>query len=368
MKSSFSLSLLLGVLLISCNTDKTMDNDFVDLDISPNECFTEQSFAEVIPLSAEKFNDSVIHNPRSLSLVKEFLFSVDVSGQTDTLVRYYSLPNKEYQGAVYLQGQGPMEMLSPSTVHASADSSSFWIYDTAKRAFAGQPLPGTCRLADDEEKVSFIHLNDTLFRGVDDVLWLDKKRLVVSDLFHYKERFFIADTCMWDAQAVTNSSLHFKNVYGDRILADIFSTRKCMTPDHSRIILAGSYLDLLEIYDKEGRLLHMVKGPEKDFQFEFDIERSQANNVLIKSRNSRRAYLAVKATNDKIYALYSGKTKEDKEHYSYSRALYVFSSDGEPLKKYQLDTPVIDFVVDEANGMIYAASDNAEIVGFRIRN
>ena len=48
----------------------------------------------------------------------------------------------------------------------------------------------------------------------------------------------------------------------------------------------------------------------------------------------------------KIYALYSGKSKDDKVHYSYSDCLYVFSMDGKCLSKYILDCPICDFVVD----------------------
>lgn len=367
MKKHIYLSALSILLFAACQSKQAIENDLVSADINPDDCFTEQSFGETIPLQAETFNDSILHNPRSLSLIDNKLFTIDVSTYTDTLVRYYSLPDRRYGGYIYLKGQGPIEMLSPANVHASTDSSCFWIYDTAKRTFMGCTLAALNHQTTNEmSQHSFVNLTDTLFRGVEDVAWLDSTHLLINDLYHYKERYFTADTCTWDIRPVSNPALHFKDTYSDKIMADIFSTRKCVAPDHSHVVLAGRYLDLIEIYDSEGRLLRMVKGPEEGFDFEFNEERSQQNNVMIKSRRTRRAYLAVKATNDKIYALYSGKMKEDKEHYSYGRKLYVFSLDGKPLKKYQLDTPVIDFVVDEINNMIYAASENAEIVCFNI--
>ena len=367
MKKYLCLSILSMLLLVACQPKQPLDNALVSADIHPENCFTEQSFGEAIPLQAEPFNDSILHNPRSLSLIDNKLFTIDVSTYTDTLVRYYSLPDRRYGGYIYLKGQGPLEMLSPSNVHASTDSSAIWIYDTAKRTFMGCTLTALEHQTTNEmSQHSFVNLTDTLFRGVEDVAWLDNMHLLVSDLFHYKERYFTADTCTWDIQPVSNPALHFKDTYSDKIMADIFSTRKCITPDHSHVVLAGRYLDLIEIYDSKGHLLRMMKGPEKGFDFEFNEERSQQNNVMIKSRGTRRAYLAVKATNDKIYALYSGKTKEDKEHYSYGRKLYVFTLDGQPLKNYQLDTPVIDFVVDEISNIIYAASENAEIISFNI--
>ena len=372
-KNVFSHLLIVALLFITltaCQPNhQTFDSDLVSIDIPQTDCFTEEAFGESVTLTSEPFNDSVLHAPRNLAIIGNKLFTVDISSSTDTLVRFYTLPGKQYGGYVYLKGQGPLELISPSAVCASADSSSFWVYDTARQLFIGQPLS---LLQTEKPKTMddcmFLSVPDSLKGGTDDMMWLDDKRILLSDLIHYKERFYIAtpDSNDWQVQAVTNPKLHFKDTFDDNILADIFSTRKCITPDHRRVVLAGRYLDLLEIYDSQGNLLHLIKGPEDGFKFEFDTERSVTNHVLVKSRESRRAYLAVKATSDKIYALYSGKTKEDKEHYSYSRRLYVFSLDGQPLHRFQLDVPIIDFVVDEAAGMLYAASDNAEIVCYRI--
>lgn len=367
MKSHACLAILSALMFAACQSGQSLENDFVSVDIRPDDCFTEQSFGEAITLQAELFNDSIIHNPRSLSLIDNKLFSIDVSTQTDTLVRYYSLPDRRYAGYIFLRGQGPTEVLSPSSVQASADSASFWTYDTAKRTFIGCTLEALEQQSTSNiENHKHISLTDSVFRGIEDVFWIGNTHLLISDLYHYEERFFTIDTCTWSIKPVHNPTLHFKDTYTDNVKADIFSTRKCVTPDHNRLILAGRYLDLIEIYDRDGQLIRTMKGPEESFEFAFDEGRSRQNDVMIKSRKTRRAYLAVKATNDKVYALYSGKTKEDKEHYSYGRKLYVFSREGKPLERYLLDTPVIDFVVDEANGTIYAASENAEIVCFKL--
>ena len=362
------LFVTLIVMFVSCHVDKPLGNEFVDIDITENACFTEQAFGTPVLLTSEIFNDSIIHNSRSLTLLDSCLFTIDISTSTDTLVRYYSLPDRKYKGFVYLKGQGPLEVLSPSSVHPSCDKSSFWIYDTAKRNFMGRLLSSLSEDREDvcEQGCESISLNKSAYYGVEDVFWMDEKRILLSDFYHYKERFFIMDTCTYKMQAVVNPYLHVKDVYSPKILADILSTRKSITPNHSRVVLAGRYLDILEIYDEKGNLVKMLKGPEKNADFDFEKERSIANKILIKSRKTRRAYLAVKTTNDKIYALYSGKCKEDKEHYSYSKKLYVFSLDGKPLKKYLLDVPIIDFEIDEANRILYAVSDNAEIRCFVI--
>ena len=204
--------------------------------------------------------------------------------------------------------------------------------------------------------------NDSLL-GLENPIWFHEN-FIIQNLLKYKERFLIFNSQGKLIQTIINPNLQFKKEFDEKILADIFSTRLCVTPDHSKIILAGRYLDLIEIYNVKGELQKMIKGPNKDFNFQFDTKRSIERSVLIKSPDSKRAYLSVKATTNKIYALYSGKTKKDEENYSYSKKMYVFSIEGELLTKYTLDVPIIDFVIDDKNKKLYAISIDANIVSF----
>ena len=116
---------LLFITLTACQPNhQTFDSDLVSIDIPQTDCFTEEAFGESVTLTSEPFNDSVLHAPRNLAIIGNKLFTVDISSSTDTLVRFYTLPGKQYGGYVYLKGQGPLELISPSAVCASADSSS----------------------------------------------------------------------------------------------------------------------------------------------------------------------------------------------------------------------------------------------------
>ena len=358
-----AIYIIIVLLLESCTHNSSMNNDLVD--IISADYFEDDSFDSIIFPKSKIFNNSIICNPVRVALHDSILFSLDANYGSDTLVRCFSLVNKRYLGPVFLKGNGAGELLSAVSLGLSADSSSFWTFDITKQLWVGRPcaeLSDSILLSDDS--CTKIDMKDTVLLAKDDPIWL-KDGFAVRNLFNYKERFFICDLAMSWSRPIVNPYLQFKEAYNEYVMADIFSSQMCTSPDRSIIILAGKYLDLIEIYDVEGNLRKMLKGPQRGFDFKFDVERSVKNSVLVKSKDTRRGYLKVKATQSKIYALYSGKSKQE-EHYSYSRILYVFSLDGDLLYKYVLDKPIIDFVIDEKRNCIYATSLDAEIISFNL--
>lgn len=346
-------------IFVACTS---VGNDMVE--VSSCDTFSDESAGDPVHLTAKIYNDTVSCYPVRIALCDTLLFAVNSGSAGDALVTCFNVSDARYRGLVYSRGNGPSELLSAGNIGLSADSLSFWVFDTTKQTWAG-------RRCDDpdfsspagRERCRMINLRDTLVLGKMNPVWL-KESYAATSLFHYEERFFICDTLSGKFRPVNNPNLKFHSLYETPVMGDIFSTQMCVTPDRSTIILAGRYMDWLEIYNADGTLRRMVKGPRKSLDFKFDVERSIKNGSLVKSPDSRRAYLAVKATEKYIYALYSGKTKEDQEHYSYSRHLYVFSLDGDILRKYELDTPVIDIAIDECRKRIYAVSIDVQLVYF----
>lgn len=355
------LFLCLSFILTGCNWVK--ETDFVD--ICESNRFNDSSFEKIISLTARTFNDSIISNPVGLELNDSVLWVIDAAYSSDTLVRCYSIKNRKYLGYSFLRGEGPSELLSVSDMDFSPDMSHYWTFDVTKQIWMGRSCLGRFN-AMDENNSTRINLRDTALLGITHPKWLDSHRFVFTSLFRCKERFFICDSSTMVKNPVFNPSLKFKDELETPIMADIFSSHLCLDDARSRVILAGRYLDIIEIYDSNGKLLHLLKGPKEGFHFKFDYERSKSNGVLVKSPDSERAYLQVMANENHIYALYSGKKKSDKEHYSYSKCLYVFSLDGECELKYILDRPILDFVVDYQTQCIYAISIDAEIVCFEL--
>jgi hypothetical protein len=82
---------------------------------------------------------------------------------------------------------------------------------------------------------------------------------------------------------------------------------------------------------------------------------------------TRRAYLDIKTTNNRIYAQYSGKKRGNSSSYSYSDLIYTFDWEGNPLERYELDCIIGGFDVDAAGQTIYAIKkDDFSIIRFDI--
>ena len=351
--------LLIVICFYSCNNEKSLLSEYVEI----SDClkFSDEEFTYV-NLKSHILNDYVVDSFTGISKIDTVLFALTSGSSSDTLIHCFSSLNNIYVGSALNVGNGPNEFLSASTLEASVDSSCFWVFDIRKQIWSSMSLENLNKEIKYGKNINF---RKTGMAGFTNPIWIDNDKYIVSNLFKHKERFFFFDKNDSIVKSVCNSKFFYKeNLLNDGVLADIYSTRMCVTPNRSNIILAGRYMDVIEIYDNEGSLLMNLKGPESGFHFHFDEERSLQSSSLVKSLDSRRAYLAVKATNETIYALYSGKEKRNEEHYSYSKCLYSFSINGKALKKYILDVPILDFVVDEERKIIYAISINREIVYF----
>ncbi|MEG0889888.1 MULTISPECIES: BF3164 family lipoprotein [Bacteroides] len=350
------------LILTSCwNTTSNSLIEIDDIDYS----FTDKEFANVKEIRSTLLNDSMVHRPVRIALHDSVLFSVDAAYSDGFIVRVFSADNGAYQGSLFHRGNGPNEVLSVDDITFSNDY--FWAYDITSQKWIGNDFGDIFnkKANTDKRVVDFKSLS---YMGVNDPQWI-QKGFVANNLFQYKERFSFYTSKGKIINSVFNPKFHFKESFPPAVLSDIFSTHLTVTPDQKKMILVGRYLDVIEIYNTDGQLIKLLKGPKENLDFKFDEEKSMQNSVLIKSPESSRAYLKVRATQERIYALYSGKEKRDKEHYSYSKNLYVFSMEGEPIVKYSLDVPIIDFVVDEARHKIFAVagSPESELVSFAMQ-
>ena len=358
MKEKSIICFLIFFLFISCNETHT---EWVN--IKSCTYFNDNSFEKTCYLQSMLFDSLVIQNPVRIALNDTILFSINPSYGSDSLVHYFSTQDHNHLGAMAIRGNGPEEFLSVSNISFSPDSNEFWIYDITKQVWSGKSIHSLRDYALNKEKYETLNLRNAKIKGLTNLFWIGDK-FVANSLFKYKERFFIFDSTGIQVKTIINPNLDFAQTENEGVLADVFSTHLAITPNRKEIVLAGRYLDLLEVYDLNGNLQIMLKGPDKGFGLRFDRKRSTENSTLVKSPDTRRSYLAVKATNDKIYALYSGKSKKDKEHYSYSKVIYTFTNTGKPLTKYILDTPISDFAINKQQNRIYAISIDSEIIFF----
>ncbi|MDR1169847.1 MAG: TolB-like 6-bladed beta-propeller domain-containing protein [Prevotellaceae bacterium] len=352
-KSKFSFSpgwLLSLFLLFGCQS--------TDLIKITDAClFNDKSFPNVQHLTSNIVNDTFVGKPARLTQIDTLLYVVDVA--LDSLVHKFDIKNNLYKGLAVGRGNGPDELLSAGHVTPSIDKNSVWTHDHTSRRW----MQYDRELNTLTGKIQFS--KDHIY--VDEPQWISDNRFVGINYHSHKERFYIVDKDLTEFKPVFNPQFSFNDNLPPFLMNDIFSSCIHVRPDKKKVVLAGRYLDCIEIYNADGSLTKLLKGPEKNFNFKFNESKSFGNGSLVKSAESRRAYICLRSTNDRIYALYSGKERRDSSNYSTSNIIYTFDWEGNLIKKYVLDCRIDSFDVDVSTQTIYAVQEPDDyIVSFNI--
>lgn len=350
------------IIILSSSSCSDKSNELVK--ISNAKHFTDNDIKEINKVNGEIFNDKFIGYPVRVIAIDTFLIAIDM--KKDTIFHLFSTKSKSYLGNFISRGNGPDELITCSSITPSNKPRYFWAFDISSRKFTEYSIDSFFTNNKKSDKtIDFNKIKSELV-GISQPQWISDSTLICNSLFKCNERFFIFDKELNLKKKVYNNNINIYNKFPDNVLGDIFSTFMSVKPDKSKIAIAGRYLDLLEIYDSDGNLLVMTKGPTKDFNFQFDIESSLNRGSMVKLPETRRGYIGIKTTNNCIYLLYSGKERKNPNHYSYSNILYTFDWNGNPLNKYELDAQVASFEIDEKENKIYALHPDAYIITYNM--
>ncbi|MDR2231765.1 MAG: TolB-like 6-bladed beta-propeller domain-containing protein [Tannerella sp.] len=335
--------LLIFFLLTGCQSTELIR-------ISDAYFFSDKSFNKIQYLSSIIVNDTFIGSPVRLTQLDTLLYVVDSS--LDSLVHIFDIKNNAYKGLSIRKGNGPNELLSIGHIIPSIDHNTVWANDIMTQRWVQYDK----QLNTIINRIQFSKvISDDMY--VNEPQWISDDTFVCLSFNSHKERFYLINNDLTNIKPVFNPQFTFDENVPPFILNDIFSSLLHVRPDKKKVVLADRYLDCIEIYNVDGSLTKLLKGPENIFNFKYDKSRSLGNGVVVKSPESRRAYIGLRSDNDRIYALYSGKMRMDKSNYSTSNIIYTFDWDGNLLKKYILDCQINSFDVDATTQTIYAIQE-----------
>lgn len=360
-KKTFLNHLFLFISITICASCRD-SNEYISIN-NPTE-FTESSFPSDQDLCHKIHNDEFIGNPVRLTRIDTLLFAVD--SKTDTIIHVLSTNNNNYVCNIIPRGAGPGELLSVGLVRQGNISDKFWAYDITRKLWQeGNLDPLSLRYVPNRS----LHFTNTVFDKyeIEDPTWISNHSFICTSLINYQERFMIFNDENKLIQSVQNPYLIFNDKITGGILSEMSSTLSDVKPDKSKLVLVGIYLNYIEIYNlDENKIEHHLRGP-KNSNPVFDENRSSSLNTMVKSNNTVKTFLCVRCSDEKIYALYSGRERNDPSGYTNSNIIYSFKWDGTPLARYKLDTDISSFDIDEANSMIYAIKyPENSIISFQI--
>jgi hypothetical protein len=125
-------------------------------------------------------------------------------------------------------------------------------------------------------------------------------------------------------------------------------------PDGRRLVVACRHAAMLQLYAPDGRLLAEADGPDP-FRPRFTVVRGARGPVFASGEDLRFGYVDVAVTGDRIYALYSGRTRADAGPDAvFGREVHEFDWDGRFLGGHLLDADVISIEVDPEGRRLWA--------------
>lgn len=310
-----------------------------------------------------KVNTRVLASGAFLGLPARMLASGDyllvLDGASDSVVHVVSSRDGHLVRSLGRRGAGPGEFQGARSFAVRSAGEPPWIFDIAlgrlTRVDPATPFhPASARtitLAGEVLPVQPLWLNDTLLVSPN---FSDRGRL---SFFNGEGKFLRAAGRLPASPGIPPSVVQQAWIGG-------------MTASRSRGLLAIAtlYADQLEIYRNDGTLVRKVRGP---FHFDPQYKVDNAGGMLTMSSGDamRIGYSSVVSSDDYIYAVFSGRTREGFGPSSpFGRYIHVFDWNGDLIKVFQLDAEVLALAMAPDQRTFYAIRHDPEpaILTFQI--
>ena len=140
------------------------------------------------------------------------------------------------------------------------------------------------------------------------------------------------------------------------IRGDVYQGRMAANPHRNRFVQAMYKAKILTFYQQSGECWNLVKEIQGSFP------KYKYNSPAI-DMDSPVGYLDVCASENYVYALYSGMSYWDEKDAAFSgRVIEVYRWNGVPVKRYQSDLPLIAIETVKDDSCLYAVAYNPDPV------
>jgi hypothetical protein len=255
--------------------------------------------------------------------------------------------NRGFFSKGYLKhGRGPNECLGPFSAGFCSDF--FWVYDITLKKIL---------IMDKIEAINSItpkKLNEFTFEAnAYDIDFIDNQQFYATGITNTKNKI----------EEINLISGNIKNAYGSFSflpedlpidgIKDSFLSYIHIRPSGGKLVLPYRYTDVIEIFDINNDFSNIaIQGPEQ-FEVEFEIGTRAGQHYMVKTKETRKAFVNGTVTDDYIYLLFSGHSRQDK-NWSYGKYIFIYDWKGNPVRKLVLDRYVHAFTISEKDNVIYS--------------
>jgi len=144
------------------------------------------------------------------------------------------------------------------------------------------------------------------------------------------------------------------------VLQQAWVGKLAVRPDKRRMAIVTQYADQVELYGEDGERIGTVRGPF-GFDPRFTVADLQGFKTMSSDESMRHGYVDVAATQDRIYGLFSGRTREAfVGDASFGRHVHVYDWRGELLQVLKLDRDLISIALSPGGRRLYGSAHAPE--------
>jgi hypothetical protein len=342
--SKYNLQIFLFSLIgfISCN-------DEVQLGMTLNEADLKE-----INLSSKKHEFREFMDPWKLDMAGDHLIVLEdrrISAELP-LIHIVNIDDWSYFNSKGVIGFGPGEIPSADLLEPGFDDETFFVYSGMEKMLSKYSIKDSSRYAIQQFKqpdkvytiINMYTLMDSSFIGISTN---DSNRIITFD----KEGNRLDGYGEWETGGRLDDFSNFNHFIlnsgwfkGDR--------------KQGLYVNACLFRDRLEIFDFQSKTFKFINGPDLELP---TFENYGPNIPLNIPISNPFRYRDVSFSSKHIYALYGGiNEKRIRETGEIAKKIFVFSHEGEPIAKFNLDRSIQGLVINEKKGEIYGLTTDED--------
>lgn len=291
--------------------------------------------------------------PGQLRVQRDRLLVLDYQGNTP--IRVFDRETGALVASFGQKGEGPGEFRAAWALDPVPGEDAFWVYDAG--------LSRMTRIALDAGASMTKMLKLTSPGTVMQPVWVDESGLLALGIFSGgRLGFFDAAGHFEEARGL---------VPGEETDAPLLARQEAYQgtmawrPDRTRFAVAARYADRIDLYDAAATHRGTAERP---FGFE-PLIRTADGEHFSSGPDTRFGYVAIAATADRIYGLYSGRTRRGfPGRANYADHVHVFDWSGRLLRVLRLPGDAIALAAHGPSSTLYAIhhAPRPVIVRYRI--
>jgi hypothetical protein len=295
--------------------------------------------------SAARYADEAFAAPTGVAIAGDRILLVD--GMADHPIHVLDRRTGRRVASMGRHGEGPGEFQWPRGVEpADSEGNEFWVYDAALSRLTLVDVDSWVRGGASASRIVPVRSPAQVTNVVHDAAG----RMYAAGFFAEGRigRFEMDGTFERALGPLPTSRIEappsvLQHAYRGVLKAD---------SRYGRLVMGNRHAGFLEVFGADGAYLGRASGP---FEFEpvFQVEAGEAGPGLATGDDLRFGYVDVVPTSERIYALYSGRTRgASPETAMYGAEVHVFGWDGALQGVFHLDEDLMAIAIDDRSGRL----------------